>query len=326
MSEEERLGQLFMVAVYPKNGIADEQRVIDLIEKQHVGGLIMFQGGPTQEAFLINKYQSLAKIPLLVSVDGEWGLNMRMDSVRAFPRQLLFGAIQDNSIVYNFGKEVARQCRRIGIHINFAPVVDVNNNMSNPVIGDRSFGENKENVTAKAFQYMRGMQDHDVLACAKHFPGHGGTDVDSHYDSPILYHSPERLESLELYPFRNLAQHGIGSIMVAHLNLPLLDSSSNLPSSLSKKLIDQILKEKIGFEGLVFTDAMNMKGMTKNFKPGEASLKAIQAGVDMLLMPDEVPLAKKMIREAIEKGQLDSKIIEEKVKKNIAGKIQTWII
>ena len=315
MSEEERLGQLFMVAVYPKNGIADEQRVIDLIEKQHVGGLIMFQGGPTQEAFLINKYQTLAKIPLLVSVDGEWGLNMRMDSVRAFPRQLLFGAIQDNSIVYNFGKEVARQCRRIGIHINFAPVVDVNNNMSNPVIGDRSFGENKENVTAKAFQYMRGMQDHDVLACAKHFPGHGDTDVDSHYDLPILYHSPERLDSLELYPFRNLAQHGIGSIMVAHLNLPLLDSSSNLPSSLSKKLIDQILKEKIGFEGLVFTDAMNMKGMTKNFKPGEASLKAIQAGVDMLLMPDEVPLAKKMIREAIEKGQLDSKIIEEKVKK-----------
>jgi beta-glucosidase-like glycosyl hydrolase/CubicO group peptidase (beta-lactamase class C family) len=315
MSEEERLGQLFMVAVYPKNGSADEQRVKDLIEKQYVGGLIMFQGGPTQEAFLINKYQSLAKTPLLVSVDGEWGLNMRMDSVRAFPRQLLFGAIQDNAIVYNFGKEVARQCRRVGININFAPVVDVNNNMSNPVIGDRSFGENKENVTAKAFQYMRGMQDHEVLACAKHFPGHGDTDVDSHYDLPILYHSPERLDSLELYPFRNLAQHGIGSIMVAHLNLPLLDSSSNLPSSLSKKLIDQILKEKIGFEGLVFTDAMNMKGMTKNFKPGEADLKAIQAGVDMLLMPDDVPLAKKMIKEAIEKGEIDPKIIEEKVKK-----------
>lgn len=323
LSENERLGQLFMIAAFPNDGRADEINVSQMIQKYHVGGLIMFQGGPAREAALINQYQSLSpKVPLMISVDGEWGLNMRMDSVIAFPRQLLMGAIQDNKIIYEFGKEVARQCRRVGIHVNFAPVVDVNNNASNPVIGDRSFGENKENVTAKAFQYMRGMQDHNLMACAKHFPGHGDTDVDSHYDLPVLKHSLKRLDSLELYPFRNLIQHGIQSIMVAHLHIPSIDSTPNLPTTLSNPAVNILLKEKMGFEGLTFTDAMMMKGVTNHFSLGDAELRALKAGIDIVLMPQDLALAVKKTKDAISKGQLSWKELEPRVKKILRAKFK----
>ncbi len=321
MSENERLGQLYMVASYPNKGAVDELLVKEMIEKYHVGGLIMFQGGPTREAHLTNYYQSLSKkVPLLISVDGEWGLNMRMDSVIAFPRQILMGAIQDNTIIYDFGKEVARQCRRLGIHVNFAPVVDVNNNAANPVIGDRSFGENKENVTAKAFQYMKGMQDHNVMACAKHFPGHGDTDVDSHYDLPLMKHSTKRLDSLELFPFRNLIQHGIQSVMIAHLHIPALDPNANLPTTLSKPTVTYLLKDKMGFQGLTFTDAMMMQGVTKHFIDGDAELRALKAGIDIVLMPFDVHLAISKARQALKSGELKWEELEPRVKKVLRAK------
>jgi beta-N-acetylhexosaminidase len=321
MTEEERLGQLFMVAAYTRNGSSDEARVKALIEKEHVGGLIMFQGSPERTAILTNKYQKLSpKVPLMIAIDGEWGVNMRLSNTIQYPRQLLMGAIQDNRIIYDFGKEVARQCRRLGIHVNFAPVVDVNNNASNPVIGDRSFGESRENVTAKAFQYMRGMQDYNVWACAKHFPGHGDTDVDSHYDLPIIKHSRARLDSIELYPFRSLIQHGVKSIMVAHLHIPAIDSTPNLPTTLSPKAINGILKTELQYDGLVFTDAMGMTGVTKHFANGEADLKAIQAGVDILLMSPDVSLAKKKIKAALAKGELKWDDLEIRIRKILREK------
>ena len=321
MSESERLGQLFMVAVYPNKGAADELIVREMIEKYHIGGLIMFQGGPVRAAALSNYYQSLSKkVPLMISIDGEWGLNMRLDSVMAFPRQILLGAIQDNKLIYEFGKEVANQCRRIGIHINFAPVVDVNNNPSNPVIGDRSFGENKENVTAKAFQYMKGLQDNDVMACAKHFPGHGDTNVDSHYDLPVINHNIQRLDSLELYPFRNLIQQGIQSVMVAHLHIPAIDASANLPTTLSKPAVTALLKDKMGFEGLSFTDAMMMKGVTNHFQAGEAEIRALKAGIDVVLMPENAALSIERVKKVIAAGELNWSDLEQRVKKILRAK------
>ena len=174
----------------------------------------------------------------MVSIDGEWGLGMRLRGTTiSYPHQLTLGAIQDNQLIYKLGKEVARQCKRIGVHVNFAPVVDVNNNANNPVINDRSFGENRHNVTAKSYMYMKGMQDGGILACAKHFPGHGDTDVDSHHDLPVIYHNKERLDSVELYPFKELAQHNVGSMMIAHLSIPALDNTPNQPSSLSRKIV-----------------------------------------------------------------------------------------
>lgn len=321
MTEDERLGQLFMIAAYTRNGSSDEARVKRLIEQEHVGGLIMFQGTPQRTAKLTNAYQKLSpKVPLMVAIDGEWGLNMRLTNTIQYPRQMLMGAIQDNHIIYDFGKEVARQCRRLGIHVNFAPVVDVNNNAANPVIGDRSFGESRENVTAKAFQYMRGMQDHNVWACAKHFPGHGDTDVDSHYDLPIIHHSRERLDSIELYPFRSLIQHGVKSIMVAHLHIPAIDSTPHLPTTLSPKAINGILKTELDYGGLVFTDAMGMKGVTKHFANGEADLKALQAGIDILLMSPDLALAKKKIKAALASGDLSWKDLEIRIKKILREK------
>ncbi len=321
MSEDERLGQLFMVAAYTRNGSSDEARVKALIEKEHVGGLIMFQGSPERTAQLTNKYQALSKkVPLMMAIDGEWGLNMRLTNTIPYPRQLLMGAIQDNRIIYDFGKEVAYQSRRLGIHVNFAPVVDVNNNAANPVIGDRSFGENRENVTAKSYQYMLGMQDHNLIACAKHFPGHGDTDVDSHYDLPVIKHSRSRLDSVELYPFRSLIQHGVRSIMVAHLHIPAIDSTPNLPTTLSPKAIDQLLKKELNYQGLIFTDAMGMKGVTKHFANGEADLKAVQAGVDVLLMSPDVGLAKKKIKAALADGSLKWDDLEQRIRKILAAK------
>lgn len=326
MSEDERLGQLFMVAAYTRNGASDLARVKELIQQQKVGGLIMFQGGPTQTAINTNYFQSLAtKVPLMIAIDGEWGVNMRLDSTLQFPRQMLMGAIQDNTLIYEFGKEVAYQCRRLGIHINFAPVVDVNNNAANPVIGDRSFGESRENVTAKAFQYMHGMQDHNVMACAKHFPGHGDTDVDSHYELPTIKHSMQRLDSLEFYPFRNLIQQGIGSIMVAHLHIPAIDPTPNLPTTLSKNAVQTILKDQLGFEGLVFTDAMGMQGVAKHFANGEADLKALMAGNDILLMSGDVALAKAKIKAALKSSVLDWSAIEPRIKKVLKAKYRVGL-
>jgi len=323
LNKDEKLGQLFMIGAYPQHGAKDEKRVLKAIKEHHIGGVIFFRGHEDRIAYLTNKYQSKSKkVRLMMAMDAEWGTNMRIRNAVKYPRQLMMGAIQNNALIYEFGAAVAQECKAMGIHINFAPVVDINNNPANPVIGDRSFGEDRTNVTAKAFQYISGLQDHGVMACAKHFPGHGDTDVDSHKDLPIIKHNRQRLDSIELYPFRNLAQHGVQSVMVAHLHIPAIDSTPNLPITLSKPAVTGILKDEIGFKGLIFTDALNMHGVTKYFKDGETDLRAFLAGNDVLLVTQDIPKAKKKIKTAIAQKKITWKEIDHRVRKILRAKFR----
>lgn len=323
LSLDEKIAQLFMVQAYSnKGGISEPeaQNITQLVEKYKIGGLIFFQGGPAREAILTNYYQSKSKVPLMIAIDGEWGLGMRLDSTISYPRQMMLGAIQNEKLLFEMGVEIARQCQRTGIHINFAPVVDINNNPNNPVINSRSFGENKFNVARKGIQYMLGMQSMHLLTTAKHFPGHGDTDVDSHKDLPVIQHSIKRLDSLELYPFKQLFDNGLTGIMVAHLNIPALEPKANTASTLSHNIVTNILKKKMKFKGLIFTDALNMKGVSKYFAPGEVDLKALQAGNDVLLYPADVPVAIERIKKAINTGELKQSVIDERCKKILIAK------
>jgi beta-N-acetylhexosaminidase len=315
LSPDQRIGQLFMVAAYSNKDKAHVNEIKKLINENGIGGLIFFQGGPQREARLTNVYQSLSKVPLLISIDGEWGLAMRLDSTVQYPRQMTLGAIQDDSLIYEMGKEIAWECRRMGIQVNLAPVADVNNNPNNPVISNRSFGENKYNVARKAAMYMKGMQDAGVLANAKHFPGHGDTDSDSHINQ-----CAQRMDTLELYPFRELIRKGLGSIMVAHLYIPCYDSTKNTASTLSKKVVTDLLKDTLGFKGLVFTDALNMKGVAKFFEPGMVDLKALLAGNDVLLFSENVPVAITEIKKAIEAGNISQDEIDLRCRKILSAK------
>ncbi len=320
LSPEERIAQLFMVAAYSNKDKTHLTEIKKLVKQYKIGGLIFFQGGPTRQALLTNQYQSLSKVPLFIAMDAEWGLSMRLDSTTRFPRQMTLGAIQNDSLIYTMGVEIARQCKRLGMQINFAPDVDINNNPMNPVIGTRSFGENKYNVTAKALMYMKGMQDNGVLANAKHFPGHGDTDSDSHKTLPTIKSSRARLDTLELYPFKELIAKGLGSMMVAHLSIPSLDTTANQPSTLTKRIVTGLLKDTLGFKGLVFTDALNMKGVSKFYKPGEVDLKALMAGNDVLLFPEDVPTAIKKIKSAIDSGLVLQEEIDKRCLKILKAK------
>lgn len=317
---DEKIGQLFMVAAYSNRNAQHEADLRELVERYKIGGLIFFQGGPVREIKMYNRLQASAKIPLLIGIDGEWGLGMRLDSTLSFPRQMTLGAIQNDSLIYSMGKEIARQCRRIGVHVNFAPVVDVNNNAANPVINNRSFGEDKENVRRKGLAYMHGMQDHGVLANAKHFPGHGDTDTDSHYNLPVIKHDINRLRSVELYPYAKMFDEGLGSIMIAHLSIPALDSTPNRASTLSPNVVTRLLKEEMGFGGLIFTDALNMKGVSKFFEPGEVDLLAAKAGNDVLLFAEDVPKALEKIRGAIADGSYSEEDLNRSVAKILKAK------
>ncbi len=318
MTLDEKIGQLFMVDAYPSN--ADQTQVLNLIQKYHVGGVIYFKGHPTDVAKLTNNFQSVSKIPIMTAMDAEWGLAMRLDSVVVFPQQLMLGAIDDNRLIYEMGKEIAEQCKAVGVNINFAPVVDINNNAMNPVIGVRSFGENKYNVAQKGYYYALGMQDNKVLAVAKHFPGHGDTDVDSHKDLPIISASKQRLDTLELFPFKQLVNAGVGGVMIAHLYIPALDNTPNLPSTLSPKIVDNLLIKELQFKGLVFTDALGMQGVAKYYGPGDAEIRALKSGVDVLLMSQNVPVAFDKIKAAVNSGEIPITLIDEKVKKILAAK------
>jgi beta-glucosidase-like glycosyl hydrolase/CubicO group peptidase (beta-lactamase class C family) len=278
---DQQIAQCIWIAGYSNSDISHEVEISDIIRKYGVGGIIFFQGTASKQAELTNYYQKISKVPLLISLDAEWGVGMRLDNVDRFPYQMTLGAIQNDSLIYQFGKAVALQFKRLGMQVNFAPVLDINVNAHNPVINYRSFGENREQVTLKSIMYMKGMQDNGILATGKHFPGHGDTNVDSHLDLPLITHSRARLDSIELYPFRKLISEGIGSIMVAHLSLPSLDTTTGLPSTLSHVIINDLLKNELGFRGLVVTDAMMMKAVTKYFKPGEADAKALEAGNDV---------------------------------------------
>lgn len=322
MSETERLGQLFMLRAHSNLGEAHEQEVRNLITKYKVGGLCFFQGTPERQVQLINEYQQLASpVPLMIAMDAEWGLGMRLkSSTISFPKQLTLGAIQNNRLIYEMGEEIARQLKLVGANINFAPVADVNNNPANPVINYRSFGEDRLNVAAKSLNYAKGMEDHGVLACAKHFPGHGDTDVDSHYDLPVIQHDFERLDSIELFPFQVLAERGIGSMMVAHLQVPTLDERPNRPTTLSYNTITRLLQEGMGFKGLIFTDGLGMKGVTKHFDSGQVEAEALLAGNDILLLPEDVGAAFREVRRYIADGKLHWEELEKSVKKVLRAK------
>ncbi len=319
MTDDERIAQLIMVDVWPARDSNHIRDVVYKIKDLHVGGIIFFKGGPVKQALLTNYFQEQAKVPLIVGIDGEWGLSMRLDSTPVFPRQLVMGASRNEKLVYEFGKTIGQQCKRMGIHFNFAPDVDVNNNPDNPVINDRSFGENKYLVAKLGIQYMRGLQEEHILASAKHFPGHGDVSADSHYSLPVINQDRKRLDSLELYPFKQLIKNDLTSVMIAHLNVPSLDST-NTPSSLSYPIVTDLLKNEMGFEGIVITDALNMKGVADLYPNGDVAARALVAGNDMLLFVEDVPFTISMIKQYITDGVITWEQIEHSCKKILKAK------
>ena len=325
MTVEEKIGQLFMVAAYSNKDAAHQQAISKLIRDYKIGGLIFMQGGPVRQARLTNTYQSIASIPLLTAMDAEWGPAMRLDSVASFQRQLTWGAVQDDSLIYRTGAEIARMLKRLGVQVDFAPVIDVNSNPKNPVIGDRSFGEDKFNVALKGMAYMNGLQENGIIACGKHFPGHGDTDADSHKTLPVINHSRERLDTLELFPFSILMNQGLGSIMLAHLFIPALDDTPGQASSLSTKVGRDLLRDSLNFRGLVFSDALNMQGVAAHFDPGELEVKAFLAGNDVLLFSQDVPTAFNAIKKAVDDGRISMQRLDESVVRILKAKAFTGL-
>mgnify|MGYP003630034672 CR=1 FL=1 len=325
MSLEEKIGQLFMVSIASNQNKVSTDKIKQLVKEQHIGGVIFSVGGPVQQAKLTNNYQAASKIPLLIAMDAEWGLAMRLDSTYAFPWNMTLGAIRDSSIVEKVGKQIGKHAKRLGVHINFAPDIDINTNPQNPIIGNRSFGENRENVTRNGIAFMKGMESEGVLSSGKHFPGHGDTSTDSHKTLPQIPFSRERLDSIEMYPFKKLINEGISSIMVAHLNVPGLEMQDEIPSSLSEQIISGILKEEMGFKGLVFTDALNMNGVGVSKNPGDVELSAFMAGNDILLMPKDVESAKLRLIKAYTNGKISESRLATSVKKILQAKYKAGL-
>ncbi len=325
MSLDEKIGQLFMVAAYSNKDQQHIDEISYIIKKYKIGGLIFFQGGPGRQAELTNHYQSISKNPLLIAIDGEWGLGMRLDSTISYPRQMMIGAIQDDSLIYQMGYDIGVQMKRIGIHVNFAPVVDVNNNPLNPVINVRSFGEDPDLVAKKGIMYMKGMKDAGIIGTAKHFPGHGDTDSDSHHTLPSVNHDRQRLDSIELNPFKQIFDAGIEGVMVAHLNVPELGTEADTPTTLTKSVVTDLLKEEMNFNGLIFTDALNMKGATKYYEPGEIEALALEAGNDVLLFPVSVSKAISKIKKYVRKGKISKERIDESCRKVLEAKYKVGL-
>ncbi|NAY91252.1 serine hydrolase [Muricauda sp. JGD-17] len=325
MSLEEKVAQLFMVSVASEQNDAATDKVAKLVEKEGIGGVIFSKGGPVRQAKLTNRYQSKSKIPLLVGMDAEWGLAMRLDSTYAFPWNMTLGAIQENDVVEQVGYQIGKHARRLGVHINFAPDIDVNNNPRNPIIGNRSFGEDPKNVAQKGIAIMNGMARAGVLSCGKHFPGHGDTATDSHKALPTIASDRQRLDSIELYPFQELIDEGLSSVMVAHLNVPSLERRDGHPSTLSRKIVSGVLQGELGFKGLIFTDALNMNAVSEFATDGEVELEAFLAGNDVLLMPEDVQKAKNKLIEAYNKGIIPAQRLAYSVKKILMAKYKVGL-
>lgn len=325
LSFDERIAQLFMIRTYSNKDRRFYDSISRIIIDYNIGGLTFFQGSPTRQAELINHWQHLAKTPLLFSIDAEWGLAMRLDSVTAFPKQITLGAVQDDVVVYRVGYQIGKQCHRAGIMMNFAPVVDINSNPRNPVINFRSFGEDKYNVSAKGAAFISGMQDAGVIATAKHFPGHGDTDSDSHYTLPLLNHTPEQIDSTDLYPFKTAIEKNVGAIMIAHLFIPAIDSAKDMATSLSGKAVNDLLKSRLGFEGLSVTDALDMEGVTNYHKSGDIELMALMAGNDILLLPLDIPLALTKIKQAVSDGKISEEEINSRTYKVLTYKYRAGL-
>ena len=317
---KERIGQLFMVQAFSNKAKSHEKEIENLIINHNIGGIIFSKGGPIRQARLTNRLQSVSEVPLLIGMDAEWGLSMRLDSTFAFPWNMTLGAIKNDSLIRQTGVLMGEHCKRLGVHFNFAPVVDINTNPNNPIIGNRSFGSDKYNVTSKASLIMEGMQSVGVLANAKHFPGHGDTDTDSHKTLPTINFSKKRIKEVELYPYKTLINRGLSSVMVAHLNIPSLEPRDGYPSSISKSIVNDILKNDLQFEGLIFTDALNMKGASNFKSPGLIDLEAFKAGNDVLLISENIPKAILKIRKAINDGIISEERLEYSVKKILMAK------
>lgn len=325
MTLKQKVGQLFMVQAFSDEKKLQKSKLLELIKNQHIGGLIYSNGGPVRQAKLDNELQAASKIPLLVGMDAEWGLSMRLDSTYAFPWNMTLGAIKDLDLIKKTGQYIGEHCKRIGVHFNFAPVVDINTNPQNPIIGNRSFGEDKNNVTEKALAFMQGMQSAGVLANAKHFPGHGDTDQDSHKTLPTVSFDKKRIETIELFPYKKLISNGLSSVMVAHLNVPSLEPRANFPSSLSKPIVSDLLKTKLKFEGLIFTDALDMKGVSNFSKPGAIDVQAFLAGNDVLLMSENVEVGMEEIMLSYYSGRISEARLAHSVKKILNAKYKVGL-
>ncbi|MDO4762812.1 MAG: glycoside hydrolase family 3 protein [Flavobacteriaceae bacterium] len=320
MSMEEKIGQLYITALYTNKDESHIASVRKLVEQENIGGIILMQDDAERKIRLVNEFQQKSRIPLLIGMDAEWGLYQRLKDAHKFPWAMTLGAITDAQLIYEMAAKIAQDAKKIGIYWNFAPVVDVNTNPANPIIGNRSFGSDVQNVIEKGLAYAQGLQDNGVLAAIKHFPGHGDTDKDSHLDLPVVAHSLERLNKVELAPFKALMNKNIGGVMVAHLYTPALESQKNLPASLSHQIITEILKNQLQYKGLIITDALNMHSVSKKYPAGELDLLAFKAGNDILLFSQDVLSGKKLIKEAINKGEIPEKRLEESVKKILKTK------
>lgn len=320
LSQDEKLGQLFIIALYTNKGEAHINSVRNTIANDKIGGLILMQDDAAKEINLVNEFQKKSKIPLMIGMDAEWGLFQRIAAAHKFPWAMTLGAIQDKSLIAEMSAKIAEDAKRMGINWDFAPVVDVNTNPNNPIIGNRSFGSEVPNVINSALAYSNGLQDHNILAAIKHFPGHGDTDQDSHLDLPVVSHSLQRLNEIEIAPFKALMDKGIGGVMVAHLYVPALEKTKGIPASISKNIITGILKEQLGYKGLIITDALNMGAVANKFKAGELDAMAFGAGNDIMLFSQDVSTGKKLIQQAIDQGEISQNRVEESVKKILLTK------
>lgn len=325
MSLKEKVGQLFMVAAYSNRDANHIKELKVLVNEHAIGGLCFFQGGPVRQATITNQLQADSKVPMLIGIDAEWGLKMRLDSTPRFPYNMTLGAVSDNKLIQKLGKQQGENCKRMGIHVNFAPVVDINTNAKNPIIGVRSYGEEKQLVTDKAMAFVKGLESTGVLACVKHFPGHGDTHTDSHKMLPTIGFTAKRIDSVELYPFKKLFDYGVGSVMVAHLNVPSLEKQEGLPSSLSYAIVTDLLQNKLKFDGLIFTDALNMKGAANFKQPGDIDLAAFMAGNDVLLFSENPVKAIQLIENAYKNGKISEERLAHSVKKILKSKFKVGL-
>lgn len=346
MTLDEKIGQLFIVTAIsdpdllgpqfePFFGYAIEHAGLDcrwneygnpefienLIQNYHVGGVIYLgKARAASQIKLTNRFRSASQYPLFIALDCEWGMNHRLDEATKFPQSMTLGALKEDEAIRQMGSEIGEQCLSLGININFAPCVDVNVNHKNPVIHMRSYGDAKEKVAAKAIQYMTGMQDVGLITCAKHFPGHGDTQVDSHLALPLIDKSSAELHDVELFPFKKMIEAGVDAIMTAHLEVPAFEPQKHLPSSLSKKIVTDLLRHELKFEGLIITDALIMQGVSRHFNAGEIELKALLAGNDLLLCPTNVPKAIQAIKEALSEGVLTMDELDAHVLRVLSAK------
>ena len=320
LSQDQKLGQLFIIALYTNKGEDYINNVRNIVVNEQIGGLILMQDDAAKEINLVNEFQTKSKVPLMIGMDAEWGIFQRIATAHKFPWAMTLGAIQDKNLITEMAAKIAEDCKRMGINWDFAPVVDVNTNPDNPIIGNRSFGSEVSNVVHSGLAYSNGLQNNNILAAIKHFPGHGDTSTDSHLDLPVVSHDLKRLTDIELAPFKALMDKGIGGVMVAHLYVPALESQKGIPASISKNIITGILKEKFGFKGLIITDALNMGAVAKRYKPGELDALAFKAGNDIMLFSDGVKEGKRLIQLAIDNKEISQNRIEESVKKILLTK------